>query len=77
MGNEESKILREKWTHYRNYFLSRDYQLHRKKRIIVLFATENVKKLAARRKIIVRSLAETSMDLLVPCLSAILAAMRR
>ena len=27
MGNEESKILREKWTHYRNYFLSRDYQL--------------------------------------------------
>lgn len=66
MGNEESKILREKWTHYRNYFLSRDYQLHRKKRIIVLFATENVKKLAARRKIIVRSLAETSMDLLGP-----------
>ena len=66
MGNEESKILREKWTHYRNYFLSRDYQLHRKKRIIVLFATENVKKLAARRKIVVRSLAETSMDLLGP-----------
>ena len=66
MGNEESKILREKWTHYRNYFLSRDYQLYRKKRIVVLFATENVKKLAARRKIVIRSLAETSMDLLGP-----------
>lgn len=66
MGNEESKILREKWTHYRNYFLSRDYQLHRKKRIIVLFATENVRKLAARRKIVLRSLSETSMDLLGP-----------
>ena len=66
MGNEESKILREKWTHSRNYFLSRDYQLYRKKRIVVLFATENVKKLAARRKIVIRSLAETSMDLLGP-----------
>lgn len=66
MGNEESKILREKWTHYRNYFRSRDYQLYRKKRVIVLFATENVKKLAARRKIVLRSLSETSMDLLGP-----------
>lgn len=66
MGNEDSVILRGKWDHYRTYFLSRDYQLHRQKRIIVLFATENVKKLAGRRKIVLRSITDTSMDLLGP-----------
>ena len=66
MGNERLGFLRGKWDHYRAYFRSRDYQLHRRKKIIVLFATENVQKLSRRRRTVVKSLVQTSMDLLGP-----------
>lgn len=64
MGHERLSALRNKWDHYRTYFRSRDYQLRRNKKIIVLFATENVQKLHLRRNSIVKSIAQTSMDLL-------------
>lgn len=66
MGHERSRALREKWEHYRAYFRSRDYQLHRNKKVIVLFATENVKNIVIRRRTVVRSLAQYSMDLIGP-----------
>ena len=66
MGHERLNALRNKWKHYRAYFRSKDYQLYRNKRIIVLFATENVQKLYVRRNSIVKSIAQTSMDLLGP-----------
>lgn len=66
MGHERMVALRGKWDHYRGYFRSRDYQLHRNKPVTVLFATENVSSLSRRRRTVVKSLARTSMDLLGP-----------
>lgn len=66
MGHERMVALRGKWDHYRGYFQSRDYQLHRNKPVTVLFATENVSSLSRRRRTVVKSLARTSMDLLGP-----------
>ena len=66
MGHERMSALRGKWDHYREYFKSRDYQLHRNKPVTVLFATENVRYVSRRRRTVVKSLARTSMDLLGP-----------
>lgn len=66
MGHERMSALRGKWDHYRGYFKSRDYQLHRNKPVTVLFATENVSSVSRRRRTVVKSLSRTSMDLLGP-----------
>lgn len=66
MGHERMVALRGKWDHYRGYFRSRDYQLHRNKPVTVLFATENVSSLSRRRRTVVKSLSRTSMDLIGP-----------
>lgn len=64
MAHERVAELLRKWEHYRTYFSSRDYYLRRNKKIIVLFATENIKSgLALRRSKVLESLARGAFDL--------------
>lgn len=65
MAHERVADLCEKWEHYRNYRSSREYYLRRDKRIIVLFATENIKRsLAYRRSKVLESLSRSVFDLI-------------
>ncbi len=64
MGTERSEALKEKWNHYRMYLSSRDYYLRRNKRIIVLFALENVSSPSRRRVSVLSSMFHTGADLL-------------
>jgi len=66
MGHERVAALKAKWGHYRTYFNSRDYYLRRNKKIVVLFATENVKGVSSRRASVVKSLNETIFELFGP-----------
>lgn len=64
MAHERVAELLRKWEHYRTYLSSRDYYLRRNKKIIVLFATENIKSgLALRRSKVLESLARGAFDL--------------
>lgn len=63
-SSERLVALKRKWEHYRNYFSSREYYLHRNKKIIVLFATENIKRnFEQRRSTVIKSLSNTIFDL--------------
>lgn len=64
MAHERVTDLLRKWEHYRMYFSSRDYYLKRNKKIVVLFATENIKSgLALRRGKVLESMARGAFDL--------------
>lgn len=65
MAHERQADLRAKWAHYRNYLSARERYLGRPKKIVVLFATENIKKggIATRRKSVMTSLSKTIFDL--------------
>lgn len=65
MAHERMAELCNKWAHYRNYLSAKEHYLKRPKKIVVLFATENLKPggLATRRKSILKSLSKTIFDL--------------
>lgn len=65
MAHERLSDLLRKWDHYRNYLSSREYYLRRNKRIIVLFATENIKRgIAYRRSKVLSSISRSIFDIL-------------
>jgi len=65
MAHERLLSIKDKWTHYRNYTSAREYYLRRDKKIIVLFATENITRgFAYRRGKVIRSIFGTIQDLL-------------
>lgn len=65
MAHERVAALKKKWEHYRNYRASRDSYIHRPKRTIVLFATENIRRCVEfRRQKVIESLFKTIQDLL-------------
>jgi len=65
MAHERQSELKTKWGHYRNYLSARERYLKRPKKIVVLFATENLRPggLATRRKSALTSLSKTIFDL--------------
>lgn len=65
MAHERMTELCNKWTHYRNYLTAKEHYLKRPKKIVVLFATENLRPggLATRRKSVLKSLSKTIFDL--------------
>lgn len=65
MAHERMAELCNKWAHYRNYLAAKEHYLKRPKKIVVLFATENLKPggLAMRRKSVLKSLSKTIFDL--------------
>lgn len=64
MAHERVAELLRKWEHYRTYLGSRDYYLRRNKKIVILFATENIKSgLTLRRSKVLESLARSVFDL--------------
>lgn len=65
MAHERQAELRTKWGHYRNYLSARERYLKRPKKIVVLFATENLRPggMATRRKSVLASLSKTIFDL--------------
>lgn len=67
MAHENKKALMGKWIHYRNYRAAREYYLHRNKKTIILFATENLKRgFVQRRGVVIQSIKEIILDLLGP-----------
>lgn len=65
LAHERLSDLKAKWNHYRYYRSSKEYYLHRDKRMVVLFATENIKRgFSIRRGKVLKSLADTVFDLL-------------
>lgn len=65
MAHERMAELCTKWGHYRNYLSAKERYLGRPKKIVVLFATENLKPggLAIRRKSVLKSLGKAILDL--------------
>ena len=65
MAHERMTELCKKWAHYRNYLAAKEHYLSRPKKIVVLFATENLKLggLVTRRKSVLKSLGKTIFDL--------------
>ena len=66
MGHERLTALRGKWEHYRSYLNSRDYYLRRDKKLVVLFATQQVTGLERRRVTVVKSINQMIFDLVSP-----------
>lgn len=62
MGTESKKQLEEKWNHYRDFIRSSEFR-NKERKIMILFITENVKNLEARKELIRFTAANQILDL--------------
>lgn len=61
MGTESKVQLTDKWHHYRDFFRSQEYR-EKEKKIVVLFITENVKKMESRKDSVRYTATQALMD---------------
>lgn len=61
MATENKSQLIDKWSHYRDFFRSQEYN-EREKKIVVLFVTENTKNLKSRKDLVRYTASQSLID---------------
>lgn len=61
MATENKSQLIDKWSHYRDFFRSQEYQ-EKEKKIVVLFVTENTKNLQSRKDLVRYTASQSLID---------------